>query len=465
MAERGEGTETVNRADRNALLETLKAANGGEALFRPSSAGRWTKCLGSVHLGSKAPKDRKSSVYADEGTAAHIVVADALEGKRQPEEWVDRWVQLPGRAAGQIVDEEMMEAAQFTVGVVAERWTPTQVMKIEHQLSLAALDPTDPLLGENRGTGDCVLIDPGIRKLTIIDLKYGKGVQVPGDSPQLKDYALMGLLTFAPLVEAAGGWAEVETIVVQPRNRNESDRIKAVSHDPFDLMMSFAGTLVGSMEAALDPEAPLVTGSHCRWCPAAAICPALKTEATNIAQEKAAEGFAAVPMHASSPPVLLPTKVYVGTVEQPRAVTAEKGLVTLPSASDLAPAEISTILGREEMYDAFMAAVKHRAVQYLEGGIEIPGWGLESRSGNRRWKDVETLPALLRDLGLKTSEMYTEPKLLSPAQMEKKLPTAKRALIADQFDRPMGAPTLTKTGAKSKKALAPVMGAIPEENR
>lgn len=454
----------MNRAERDAKLAVLKRAVGGnEALFRPSSAPRWTKCKGSVWMSAKAPRvARTSSKYADEGTAAHAVVAEALEGKRQSEEWVDRAIKaFPDRPdMSWHVDEEMAECANLYLDVIESRKTPNTQVFVEHKLSLSALDPSDPLLTENTGTGDAVLVDLVARKATIVDLKYGKGVAVSGETAQIKDYGLMTLATFGPMADKVGGWLEIETIIVQPRMAQESQRIKAVTYDPFTLAMEFAGELVGSMEAALDENAPLVPGDYCRWCPGAAICPALRDSAVNIGRD----AFAAVPlMTASTALAPIPAKMFVGGVQDPRPVTGSD-TVALPSSTSLSVDEIATILSREDLYDAWIAAVKHRAVQLIEGGSGVPGWKMEQRSGNRRWKDPDKAPLDLLPLGLKKEDMFTAPKLKSPAQIEKVLPSTKKTLIADLVERPMGAPTLTRATTE-KPALPPKMGAIPESQR
>ncbi len=461
--------ERKKHVDRYAMLAALREAYKGEALFRPSSISRLIGCPGSVQLIARSPRDtRKSSIYATEGTIAHQVAQDALTGKRQPEEWVDRIIEVPGpdggkwvpqhdgKKAGWLVDAEMAEAVGVYIDEVAKRWTPDTLQYVEHALTLGALDPTDPIFAENRGTADAVLADAKRGRLTIVDLKYGKGVMVAGDSPQLKNYALMGLIAFG----INGGWREVETVVVQPRATDERQRIKAVSHDPTDLLTDFLGRLGEAMHHSLDPDPPLnpdPTGAWCRWCPAKATCPALQREATDLARD----AFATMPpLNARSDLGALPPAVYVGTPDQPQpAATPPKGTIVLPPATVLDPGDIATILQRRPLWEAWITSVEERASSLLEAGVAVPGWKLVRRTGNRRWKDKETAPDALRAMGVNTSAMYTDPELRSPAQIEKLLPKEKKGAIEDLVERPEGALTLVKAEDR-RDGIASPLGAI-----
>ncbi len=454
--------------DRYAMLAALREAYKGEAMFRPSSISRLLGCPGSVQLIARSPKEeRRSSTYAQEGTVAHQVAQDALNGVRQPDEWADRvihldegdWVpQSDGKKAGWLVNAEMVDAVGLYLDEVSSRWTPDTTQFVEHRLTLGALDPTDPVLAENRGTGDAVLVDPKRGKLTILDLKYGKGVMVAGDSPQLKNYALMGLVAFG----TDSGWKEVETVVVQPRATDERQRVKSVSFDPVDLLTEFLPKLGEAMHRALDPDPPLVvdpTGAWCRWCPAKAVCPALQREATDLARNV----FAAMPpLSALSAIGPVPPAVFVGTTDQPLPMAAvPHGTVILPPATALDPSDIATILLRRPRWDAWITAIEERASNLLEAGVTVPGWKLVRRTGNRHWKDKDAAPDVLRALGVQTHAMYTEPELLSPAKMEKLLPKEKRSAIADLVERPEGALTLVKAENRREGVASP-MGAIEQ---
>lgn len=452
--------------EKHALLRELVALTGGEALFRPSSISRVMACLGSTVLSARVGVRAPSSPYAIEGSAAHKVGEDALNGVRQPIEWLDRKVLLPD-GTGWFVDEEMVEAVDFYVAFVRSLLVDDAEMAVEVKASLSPLDPSDPLLAQNRGTIDCRIVYPRTRRLKVVDLKYGKGIMVPGDSPQLKDY---GTLLFVSL-PVDGGWDEVETIVVQPRAKGGAaydgngmpldPRIKRATHAPAHLLYEFLPKLVGAMEDSLDPRAPLTSGEHCRWCPAKAGCPALADRALNLARD----AFAAAPaLDASSPAAAPPAKV-IAAAPNYAATPAmmPPGTVLLPSPLSMDPADLATILDRRALYDAFMEGVERRAAQFLQAGVSVPGYAMKPRTGNRRWRDpTAARTTLIRELNMQDSDIHAPPRLKSPHQIEEMLPLVQRPLLAAGGPltvREPGEPTLVK--AEAVRAILPTgLGAL-----
>jgi len=424
----------------------LVVAYGGETLFRPSAADRWLHCPGSIQLGSTVKRDNKSSSYALQGTAAHLVFNEALAGVREPEEWADRRVVLEekdasGKPIEVYVDAEMVDAINFSAAIVNDVITPWTNVHLEYFLSLQPLDASYPLLGQNRGTADVALVNTQTRELDIMDLKYGQGVMVPANAPQLKDYALMGLINF-PI---EGGWSKVRTTIIQPRSRDEQDRIRVAEFDPNELMGDFVGQLVGAMEAALEPDAPLKvdpTGKYCRWCPAKSVCPALQMAGTSVTAPMsmiAASVAATTPM----PPIL-------------------KNTPQLPDVVLMGPEAISIVLERRHVYDAWIEAVEQRAANMMSAGLEVPGWEMGKRTGNRAWKDAKAAEVTLRkDFGLSVIDIYKPYTMNSPAQIEKLIDKPRRKEMDALVERPEGALYIKRADGK-KEAVPPVLGALPK---
>jgi hypothetical protein len=415
-------------------------------------------CPGSVALCAVARQSghtRFSSKYALEGSAAHVVAEQALKGIRQPDEWTDRMVQLDQSGSrGHFVDEEMVEAVGDYIDDVRAGVGPDQELLIEHYMSLAALDPDDPVLAENRGTGDAVILDRKAKIVTIKDLKYGKGVMVSGDSPQLKNYATQAVVSHAETM-----WEYVELVVIQPRAVDEQQRRKSFIFEPAVLMTEFLGELLQAMHAALQPDPPLQTGPHCRWCDAkdAGLCPAIRAEALAVGRDS----FEMLPtLTARSRMGPIPDAVHLGTIEQPKAAGPPGTAVSLPPAAAMGAADVATVLDRLHLFDIWATSVKERACSLIEAGITVPGWMLAARTGHRRWKgeEAETADAL-RAIGLKTIELYTTPKLLSPAQVEKKLKKDAKPLLEPLIERPLGEPTLIRA-TEDRTPIASGMGPI-----
>lgn len=436
----------LNPQQQAALAVMVEAAKG-EALFRPSNAMRWTNCAGSVALCTVSP-ELPTSNYAKEGTAAHIIAAAALKGERQPDEWSDRMVRF-NDMEGVFPTEEMTSAASVYVDAILERVFDDTELHIEYPISLAALDSNNPLFAQNRGTVDALILDYKNRILTIGDFKYGAGIPVSANSMQLQNYALLALVNVKP---PAGGWLRVDLVVVQPRTFSDPESVKVIQYDP-NILMESLGRLIQAMVKALDPNAPLVAdkftgpGSWCHYCNGKISCPALAQSIQNLAIDM----FEKVPMQP--------------TINTPMPRPPDPATFTLPDVQNMQPDIVATWLESFGALEMWMTGVKQYAVKILAAGVPVPGWKLVARSGHRKWTKAQDETAdELRTLGLKVSEIYTEPKLKSPAQVEKLLPKPQRGRINDLVERPMGEPTLVRA-EDAKPAITGNLGPIPQELR
>lgn len=441
--------------DLHERIAALVAAYEGDALFRPSSADRLMGCPGSIQLGAQAPRERRSSRYAQEGTAAHKVAEQHLTGVRAVDEWTDRMVRLDDEGLeGVFVDEAMVTGLGMYIDEIERDMAPGTQAFTEAKLSLGTLDPDDPLLAQNRGTVDRVHLHYESRKVRTFDLKWGQGVMVSATTPQLRNYSLMAIVSYA----VEGGWREVENTVVQPRASDPGQRVKTVTYDPNYLLDSFLGEMYGAMNAAMDPNPPLNPGTWCRWCRAKPLCPALRRQALDLAS-------LAQPQQAHAGDMLgpLPESVFIGTAEEPKPRMMAPGQVVLPAATALDPGHIAVVLSRRHLWDAWIQSVEHQAVALLEQGVDVPGWALDRRSGHRRWKDPDSVQPALTEAGVSIGHMYTEPKLKSPAQIEKLLPPERRGIVAGMVERPLGDVILVKADQRRKTEIPVALGPIEKD--
>jgi hypothetical protein len=231
-----------------------------------SSASRYMKCPGSIALSAHAPPD-KSSPYAAEGTAAHALaekcllagVADAAKYLGQP------------IGEGITVTAEMVAAVNVYLDFV---WTEASVdsaseLEVEQRFALT-VEAADK--GEVFGTNDACIYLPATRKLILVDYKHGAGVLVDvEDSIQLKFYAI-GALQSHPEWNVR----EIELVIVQPRAFNAHGDGEGILRWslPMAEIIEFPYELNEAITACKQPDAPLVSGDHCRWCPASTICTA-----------------------------------------------------------------------------------------------------------------------------------------------------------------------------------------------
>ena len=138
------------------------------AILSASSSKRWLNCTPSARLEQNFPNE--SSVYAEEGTAAHAL------GEYKLRKYLHERVKRP---TSEYEDEEM-EAntdiyAEFIISTVEriKETCPHPLVMVEERLDYSYLVPS------GFGTGDCVIIADGT--LYVMDYKNGKGVFVNCD--------------------------------------------------------------------------------------------------------------------------------------------------------------------------------------------------------------------------------------------------------------------------------------------
>jgi len=215
------------------------------AACSPSSAAMWLQCPASVTLTKDAV--RPSSKFAREGTAAHTVAEMILKGD----------IFLP--------DKVLVEGDEYVVSPGMCRALNPYVSYVE---SLRALPNADVYLEKRLivpetfglvwGTLDCGVHIPG--NLFVADLKFGKGVAVDPDSPQLKLYAL----ALAAHVGETRAGAPVTLTICQPR----------IGGDPLRQHVLTLGDLWSWSDFVVAPAVKRIAagdvtenaGAHCRWC-------------------------------------------------------------------------------------------------------------------------------------------------------------------------------------------------------
>jgi hypothetical protein len=312
-----------------------------------SSMYRWSACPGSVRL-SKGIKTSPSK-YADEGTKAHDLAAKRLES---------------GKWCGGIDVETKVHLQVYVDSVEAEKFDESF---IEHKFDLSDLFPG------MFGTADFVGYKRSEKKLSVWDLKYGAGIPVEAtDSKQLQFYALGALMTLNLPCN------EVEVVIAQPRCHHNEGPIRRWAFNAVDLL-DFAADALEAARKTEDPNAPLSSGDHCRFCPAAAFCPELNKKAVSVAKQEFSDS---VPYDAS---------------------------------------KLSEVLAWLPVLNDWSKSVREFAYNEIQKGRKIPGWKLVSKRATRKWKmdDEETASAL--ECMLPDQECYWERKLKSPAQVEKLL--------------------------------------------
>ena len=365
------------------------------ALLSASGSARWLNCTPSPLLEEQYPDT--DSEAAAEGTAAHELAEyklRVLKGSKFQQRPTSKW------------DSEEMEShtddyADHVMATLirAHDTSPAAALLIEHRLDFSHLVP------DGFGTGDAIIIADDT--MTIIDLKYGKGVEVSAEAnPQMRLYALGALHQFGMIYDIK----RVKMVIFQPRLNNTSiDEIDAQE------LIQWGETVVKpTAQIAMAGEGELNPGDWCQFCKHAPACPAL-----------AKQYFDVVPMADARP--------------------------ASPAPDTLSDEQIANIVRWSGDLKKWLTAVEKHALDEANNGKHYPGLKLVEGRSVRKYTDEEAVAAKVEELG---HEPY-EKKLLGITAMTK-------LLGRKQFDtelggllhKPEGKPTLVVESDK-RQALQP----------
>ena len=350
------------------------------AILGASSATRWINCPGSVREIAALPASERNrtSTYADEGSAAHKLAEWCLRNGVGPEGWDDE--PIKGELQDWEVTQEMGDAVQVYLDEVSYHMDRLEPAKCFIECSVQPLDRDDLW-----GTAD-VMIYEDFGELVVIDFKYGKGVVVETDWNDQMMYYGLGALREIGVEDVSS----VTLVVVQPRAIHPDGVVRRWTI-PKDVLLEYGGQLESAANATRDPDAPLNSGDHCRFCPVAATCPALRA----VVLTTAADDFADLPE----------------VIEEPKAH------VRLPDPQD--PEELGRAMQIVPLLDYWVGEVRSMVQRRLEHGQSVTGYKLVRKKSNRQWKDADDVERRLHNMkGVGVDDIYTK-KLKSPAQLEK----------------------------------------------
>lgn len=357
----------------------------GHAILSASSSERWLNCPPSARL-CEAYED-KGSDYAAEGTDAHALCKFRLK-------------QALGIPAEDPIEnlswynEEMEEcAAGYAAYVVelletAKQTCSDPVVMIEQRVDFSRW------VKEGFGTADCILIADGI--LNIVDLKFGKGIEISAvRNPQMMLYALGALEIF-------DGIYDIDTVrmtIFQPRKSN----ISVDQTDKADLYEWADTDLTQKAKLAYEGQGNFHCGEWCRFCKAKAEC-----------RERAAVNLA-LARYEFQDPALLDDE------------------------------EIADILGKVDALTAWASDVKEYALQQAISGKKWTGWKLVEGRSNRKYTSEAVVAATVEGAGFDPYER----KVLGVTAMQKMLgKTRFEELLAPYIEKPQGKPTLVPESDK-----------------
>lgn len=374
------------------------------AILSPSGASRWLACTPSARLELQFPDN--AGAAASEGTLAHslgeLLLRKATGGfklsfdaKTNNKEYAKL---LAAIKADKQYDASMQEHAEGYATYVLEQFAQAQthtkdaVLKLEQKLDLTEFVP------EGFGTGDSIIIAD--KWLTIIDLKYGKGVPVSAtQNRQMMLYALGALMEFEHLYDIAN----VRMTIYQPR----LDSISTYEMAVVDLKAWAETELKPRAKLAFDGNGEFQPGTHCRFCKARGLCKANAAYNLEIAK------------HEFKEPVLLDDHA------------------------------ITDILNRADQFVKWLKGVTDYALaEATVNGKKWPDYKLVEGRSNRAFVDETKVAEKLIESGLDESAIYTK-KLLTITALESLLTKAVFQTTLDGLIiKPPGKPALVPASDK-----------------
>lgn len=336
--------------------------------FGGSKAAQYINCPASIGLSRGVPEFYGSGGYATEGLMLHAAIAACLDENVSPDE-------VLGFELDEVVlTKELLEGKlRPALNALDEEIDPEAVMEfaVEQEVSFGKYLPgvfgSVDLVGRR---GDTAIV---------LDWKFGHGLVIAENNPQLLFYAAAAMRTDATKW-AFDGATEIELVIVQPMSVPMVSRWTCLFSD----ITKFERVLKASIKEAQGPNPRLQQGDHCKYCraKAAAKCPIM-----NGAMERA-----------------LKADLQTLDVEKLGKACRDADLV-----------------------EDLIKKLRQMVQTALENGVDVPGWKLVTKRGTRQWVNEEGAYNELVEQGL-TDEDLTEQKFRSPAQVEKVLKSKKLTL-------------------------------------
>jgi hypothetical protein len=363
------------------------------ALLSASGAHKWLHCTPSPRLEEKMPESESN--YANEGRLAHEIGELKLRkkfiepmGERTYKSRLKKLQEKP------LYDSEMLTHTDTYLNYisgVAHGFKSPPYVSVEKRIDYSTYAP------DGFGTCDCIIIAE--QALYIIDFKYGKGVPVSAeDNPQMKLYALGAYTAYMFLYDIQ----TVKLAIVQPRlNDNPSEYEMPISD-----LLAWGESIKPIAQKAFNGEGEYVSGEHCRFCRAKALC-----------QARAEFNMGVEELHPMKPPLL---------------------------SND----DVGRILAKAMNLAKWVKDLEEYALAEILRGNEIPGWKAVEGRSDRKFTSVDDAFAAVKANGYDEALLY-ERKPITLTKVEELLGKKKfTELLSAHVTKPQGKPTLAQANDK-----------------
>lgn len=362
------------------------------ALLSASSSHRWLTCTPSARLEETLPES--TSEYADEGRLAHEIAELRLLKFITPMSTRMFNSKMKKLQEHPLYQAEMLnhtDEYMYYIKGVAHSFTSSPYIAAEKRLDYSEYAP------EGFGTGDCIII--GGNTLCVIDFKYGKGVPVSADeNEQMKLYALGAYAAYSFLYPIE----TVRLVILQPRLDSTSEFEMTIA-----ALLQWGEEIRPIAQKAFNGEGEFVSGDHCRFCRAKALCRARSDFNTSL------EG--------------------------------EYSLMKPPLISN---EEVGQILLKAQTLKAWVSDLEEYALSALLSGEEIEGWKAVEGRSNRAFIYTDAAFEILKLNGIDETVLY-ERKPITLTKVEELLGKKMfNELLTEYVNKPPGKPTLATESDK-----------------
>lgn len=357
------------------------------AVLGASSSAKWLNCPGSIKMEEGMPD--QVSEYAAEGITAHELAEFCLNKNEHAAVFIGHVFN------GITVDDEMADGVQEYLNYVRN-------LK-GHRFIEQRVDYSK-WVHEGFGTADYICIQDNL--VTVVDLKFGKGIKVDAEwNTQAMLYALGVLNDYDFLYDCE----RFKLVIVQPRLDHVSEW--EISREDLLNFASYAKQQADLTLTDNPPINPSVKG--CTFCRARSVCKPLAEHNLKLVAEEFAD---------------IDTQI------------------TPKDHKKLTNNEIAKLLPQLKLFSKWIKSVEAHAQGELEEGREVAGYKLVEGRSTRKWANHEEAEQALRRSKLKIAQIFSK-NLISPTQAEKLL-GKKHKIIQDHVIKPTGKPTICPVSDK-----------------
>ena len=329
-----------------------------------STAARTVNCPGWQKQSADVPREVGGpSPYAQAGTALHDIMESLLllETDDDPMAVAQKFV-------GEIMHDTLITQDHIDFKI-RPAWNAWQELVEQYGLVEYVPEVKCTYQDDIGGYADVIAVNPEYDTVAIVDWKFGFHPVSPENSHQGRFYAMAA----AEESEADDMFHDDQTVVIaiiQPNTEEDTTALKTWETDS-QAISDYEDEFLAAYDEAEHDNPSLQAGDHCKWCPAAPMCP-----------EKTGEARLALMMQPDD-------------------------LAALSQNMDMVPA-----------LKQWIKEVESAVYDQLEVGAPVPGWKLVAKQARSKWNDEQAaLNSLKRKLG--GIGKVTTAKLLSPAQIKK----------------------------------------------